>query len=62
MTTSTRILKVQDVGDYHKRKVKPQIKLEGMWLLDAGLPPYRHVEVTNPVPGMLILRSLETQA
>jgi hypothetical protein len=61
MSTTTHILKVQDVGDYYQKKVKPKIKLEGAWLLDAGLEPDRHVEVTNPVPGVLILRSMETQ-
>lgn len=62
MTTATHILKVQDVGDYHKKKVRPQIKLEGKWLLDAGLNPNKLVEVTNPVPGLLIVRSVEAQA
>lgn len=54
-----RILKVASVGEHRKLKQKGQIRLEGMWLVKAGLTPEKHVEVTNPKPGVLILRLQE---
>jgi hypothetical protein len=54
-----RTLKVQNVGDYFKKEVKPQIRLQGKWLLAAGLKPDCHVCITNPHPGVLIIKSLE---
>ena len=54
-----RTLKVQDVGDYFRKEVKPQIKLQGKWLLAAGLKPGSHVHITNPSPGVLLIKSLE---
>jgi hypothetical protein len=54
-----RTLKVQDIGDYFRKEVKPQIRLTGKWLLAAGLKPETHVRITNPQPGMLIVKSLE---
>lgn len=50
-----RTLKVQDVGDFAKKLVKPSIKLEGQWLMEAGINPYRTVTVSNPQPGTLII-------
>ena len=61
MTTNRHVLKVQDSGDYYRKQVRPQIRLEGAWLLKAGLVPEGKVEVTNPHPGMLILRTMNTQ-
>ena len=54
-----RKLKVQDVGDYYKKEVIPQIKLQGKWLLVAGLPPDKKVRITNPIQGTLIVECLE---
>ena len=54
-----RVLKVQDTGDYYKKEVRPAIRLQGKWLLTAGLQPGKQVQVTNPQPGVLILKSLE---
>lgn len=54
-----RKLTVQDVGDYFKKEVKPQIRLQGLWLIKAGLKPGSQVQVTNPQPGVLILQSLD---
>ena len=54
-----RTLKVQNVGDYFKKEVNPQIRLQGKWLLAAGLMPDSHVRITNPHPGVLIIKSLE---
>ena len=54
-----RTLKVHDVGDYYRKEIIPQIRLQGKWLLGAGLQPDTHVYVTNPQPGVLILKCLE---
>jgi len=54
-----RTLKVQDVGDYYRKEVIPQIRLQGKWLLSAGLQPDTRVQVTNPQLGVLILKCLE---
>lgn len=56
---SSRTLKVQNVGDYFRKEVKPQIRLQGKWLLSAGLRPDSLVRITNPRPGVLIVKSLD---
>ncbi len=61
MTTDKRVLKVQDSGDHYRREVNPQIRLEGKWLLKAGIVPEDRVEVINPHPGTLVLRIVRTQ-
>jgi hypothetical protein len=59
--TKKRILKVISGWDYQRDHVKPQIRLEGKWLIAAGLNPESHVEVCNPKSGVLILRLLSSQ-
>ena len=61
MTTGRHVLKVQDTGDHYRKEVKPQLRLEGKWLLKAGLAPEDRVEVLNPQPGTLVLRIVRTQ-
>lgn len=61
MIPERRVLKVQDTGDHYRKEVKPQIRLEGKWLLKAGLVPEDRVEVLNPQPGTLVLRIVRTQ-
>ena len=61
MTTNRHVLKVHDSGDHYRKEVKPQIRLEGKWLLKAGLVPEDRVEVLNPQPGTLVLRIVRTQ-
>jgi hypothetical protein len=51
-----RIIKIASVGEHRRLNRKAQIRLEGMWLVKAGLTPEKHVEITNPKPGVLILR------
>ena len=57
-----RKLKVQDVGDHYRKQVIPQVKLQGKWLLTAGLKPDTHVQITNPQHGVLLIQSLDDQA
>ncbi len=61
VTSISRTLKVHDSGDPYRKDVKPQIRLEGKWLIKAGVVPEDRVEVLNPRPGILVLRKLETQ-
>lgn len=63
MTTDLkkRILKVTNIGDGYRKEVVPKIRLEGKWLLAAGITPESHVEVINSNVGELILRCLKEQ-
>jgi len=61
VTSIARTLKVHDSGDPYRQDVKPQIRLEGKWLLKAGVAPEDRVEVLNPRPGILVLRKLTAQ-
>jgi len=54
-----RRLKIQDAGDYFRKEVTPQIRLQGKWLLKAGLRPGKQVQITNPQPGVLIVKGLD---
>lgn len=54
-----RVLKVASVGEHRRLNRKAQIRLEGKWLVAAGLTPEKYVEVTNPSKGVLILRLQE---
>ena len=54
-----RILKVISIGENRKSLTKAQIRLEGKWLVTAGLIPDKHVVITNPRPGVLVLRMQE---
>lgn len=51
-----RILKIASIGEHRKLNQKAQVRLEGKWLVRAGLIPEKFVEITNPKPGILILR------
>lgn len=54
----SRMLKVEHMGDRCRKAVILQIRLKGKWLLLAGYQPEQHVLISNPEPGVLILRSL----
>lgn len=49
-----RSLKIQPVGDFWRKKVKPQILLSGKWLERAGFKPGHRVQVIVQ-PGLLTL-------
>jgi hypothetical protein len=55
----TRTLKVQNIGDHYRKEVIPQVRIQGKWLLAAGLKPETHVSITNPQPGVLIVKCLD---
>ena len=56
---SPRVLKVVEIGDFWAKRTMPSIRLQGKWMLRAGLLPNRHVQVTNPSPGVLQIQLLE---
>ena len=55
-----RKLKVSNIGDFFKREEIPQIKLQGLWLKDAGIETTSSVSITSPEPGTLVLRAVPT--
>jgi len=54
-----RVLRVQNIGDFYRKEVKPQVRLQGKWLLNAGLQPGSKVQITNPRIGELVIKSLD---
>jgi hypothetical protein len=54
-----RILKVEEVGDFWRKKTFPRIRLKGKWLAKAGILLNHHVEVESPHPGVLVLHQIE---
>ena len=57
--TKPRILKVEEVGDFWRKRTFPRIRLKGKWLAEAGIHPNSYVGITNPQPGVLILHAKE---
>ena len=55
-----RKLKVAPTGDFWRGKVVPQLRLQGKWLEKAGIAPETHVEIENPAPGVLVIRSIQS--
>jgi hypothetical protein len=54
---SVRKLKIEEDGDFFRRRIKPKIRLTGRWLERAGFKPGTRVSVTCLAPGILELRS-----
>ena len=53
-----RTLTVRNIGDYYRKEVILQIRLQGKWLIEAGMQPDTKVQVTNPRPGELVVKRL----
>jgi len=56
MSAKARTLKIEAVGDFACRKIKPRIRLSGHWLERAGFKPGHRVEVLNVEPGQLTMQ------
>jgi hypothetical protein len=56
---SKRSLKIEAIGDFAYRKVKPRIRLTGYWLEQAGFRPGHRVEIHMSKPGELTLQFKE---
>lgn len=59
MANKKRILKVEEVGDFWRKKTVPRIRLKGKWLAQAGILSNRHVLVEIPKSGVLILHLID---
>ena len=59
MNAQTRTLKIEAVGDFAYRKIKPRIRLSGQWLEKAGFKPGHRVEISSSKPGELSLQFKE---
>jgi hypothetical protein len=55
---SPRVLKVVEIGDFWAKRTMPSIRLQGKWMIGAGVLPNRHVQITNPSPGVLLIQLL----
>jgi hypothetical protein len=56
---SPRVLKVVEIGDFWAKRTVPSIRLQGKWMIQAGVIPNRHVRITNPNPGVLMIQLVE---
>ena len=57
---NTRMLKIEEDGDFWKGKIKPKIRLKGYWLEQAGFKPGNHVTVKSIAHGVIELRCNDT--
>jgi hypothetical protein len=53
---SSRTLKIEETGDFFRRKVRPKIRLTGRWLERAGFKHGHRVNVELTGDGVLTLR------
>lgn len=53
----TRSLKIEEDGDYSKKRIRPKIRLMGRWLEKAGFIPGGRVQVVCVSPGIIELRA-----
>ena len=56
MNEQTRTLKIEAIGDFAYRRIKPRIRLSGQWLEKAGFRPGYRVEISSSKPGELSLQ------
>ncbi len=59
MNGKTRKLKIEAIGDFAYRRVKPRIRLSGLWLENAGFKPGHRVAISLSKPGELSLQFKE---
>jgi Toxin SymE, type I toxin-antitoxin system len=59
MNGKPRTLKIEAVGDFAYRRIKPRIRLSGLWLEQAGFKPGHRVEIFTSKPGELSLQFKE---
>ena len=59
MNAQTRTLKIEAIGDFAYRRIKPRIRLSGQWLEKAGFRPGHRVEISSSKPGELSLQFKE---
>ena len=54
-----RSLKIESIGDFAYRKIKPRIRLSGHWLEQAGFKPGHRALIHVSRPGELTLQFKE---
>jgi hypothetical protein len=54
-----RSLKIEAIGDFAYRKIKPRIRLSGQWLEKAGFKPGHRAVIHVAGPGELTLQFKE---
>jgi hypothetical protein len=54
---SARSLKIEAAGDFAAHQIKPQIRLMGRWLQQAGFHPGQRVRVVCLRPGLIELHA-----
>ena len=59
MSAKSHTLKIEAVGDFACRKIKPRIRLSGYWLEKAGFKPGHQVEIFPVKPGELTMQFKE---
>lgn len=59
MIAKVRSLKIETVGDFAYRKIKPKIRLSGHWLEKAGFKPGHRAVIHVLRPGELMLQFKE---
>ena len=59
MTAKARSLKIEAIGDFAYRKIKPRIRLSGNWLERAGFKPGHRALIHESKPGELTLQFKE---
>ena len=59
MNPRMRTLKIEAIGDFAYRRIKPRIRLSGQWLEQAGFKPGHRVEIFSSKPGELSLQFKE---
>ena len=57
--TPAHTLKIEAIGDFAGRKIKPRIRLSGHWLERAGFKPGHRVSILMSKPGELTLQFRE---
>jgi hypothetical protein len=58
---STRSLAIEEIGDFHRGRTAPYIRLRGRWLRQAGFRPGARVTVRVTTSGQLVLTSEDLQ-
>lgn len=51
-----RKIKIEERGDFYRKRTVPTVRLKGKWLQAAGLAPGQYVTVTVVSPGVIELR------
>jgi Toxin SymE, type I toxin-antitoxin system len=56
----SRTLKIEAIGDFAARNIKPRIRISGHWLEQAGFKPGHRVIIHSLKPGELTLQFQES--